>query len=45
MLVSVPLAQEELSQEGVQGLLLTTQFLATGTILLVEGTNEPFQNS
>ena len=42
MLISVPLAQEELSQEGVQGLLLTTEFLAAGTVLLVEGADKPF---
>lgn len=39
-----PLAQKELTQEGVQGLLLTSQLLASAGILLLQCAQEPLEN-
>jgi hypothetical protein len=39
----LPLAQEQLAQEGVQGLLLTTQLLTSAGILLLQRAQEPLQ--
>lgn len=43
-LVGKPLADEQLTQEGVERLLLTAQLLATAAVLLVEGCEEPFED-
>lgn len=42
--ITRPLADEQLSEERVQRLLLTTEFLATAAILLVQSGEEPFEN-
>lgn len=42
--VCEPFAYEELTQERVQRLLLTTQLLATTAVLLVESSEEPLED-
>lgn len=39
-----PLAQEQLTQEGVEGLLLATEFLVTRGVLLLESAQEPLED-
>lgn len=39
-----PLAQEQLAQEGVEGLLLTAELLVTRGVLLLEGAQEPLED-
>ena len=39
-----PLAQEQLTQERVEGLLLATELLVTRGVLLLEGAQEPLQD-
>lgn len=39
----LPLAQKQLSQKGVQGLLLTTQLLTSAGVLLFQCAQEPLQ--
>ena len=39
-----PLAQEQLTQERVEGLLLTTELFVTRGVLLLEGAQEPLQD-
>lgn len=39
-----PLADKEFTQEGIQRLLLTSKLLATAAILLVESSEEPFED-
>jgi hypothetical protein len=40
----LPLAQEQLAQEGVQGLLFATEFLTATRVLLLECADEPLQD-
>lgn len=42
--VILPLAQEQLAQERVQGLLLVAVLLAAGSVLLLQGGEEPLEN-
>lgn len=42
--VTIPLANKKLTEEGIQRLLLATQFFAAAAVLLTEGAEEPFQN-
>lgn len=42
--VTLPLSDEKLSQEGVQGLLLAAELLATAAVLLVKSTEEPLEH-
>lgn len=42
--VILPLAQEQLAEEGVQRLLLVAIFLAAGSILLFQGREEPLEH-
>lgn len=42
--VTLPLADEQLSQERVQRLLLATKLLATTAVLLVKSTEEPLED-
>lgn len=42
--VSKPLADEQLSQEGVQRLLLATELLTSAAVLLVQGGEEPLEH-
>lgn len=42
--ITFPLAKEQLTQERVQRLLLTSQLLATTTVLLVKSSKEPLQD-
>lgn len=42
--VVLPLSEEELSQEGVEGLLLISVLLTPAGILLLQGGKEPFQD-
>lgn len=39
-----PLAQEQLTQEGVEGLLLATEFLVTRGVLLLESAQKPLED-
>lgn len=39
-----PLAHEQLTQERVEGLLLTTELLVTRSVLLLESAQEPLEN-
>ena len=39
-----PLAQEQLAQEGVEGLLLATELLVARGVLLLEGAQEPLED-
>lgn len=39
-----PLAQEQLTQEGVEGLLLATELLVTRGVLLLKGAQEPLED-
>lgn len=39
-----PLAQEQLTQEGVEGLFLATELLVTRSVLLLERAQEPLQD-
>lgn len=40
----LPLAQEQFTQERIQGLLLTPQSIATTAVLLLERAEEPFRD-
>lgn len=42
--IALPFADEQLSQEGVQGLLLTAELLASAAVLLVESAEEPLEH-
>lgn len=39
-----PLAQEQLAEERVEGLLLATELLVTRGVLLLEGAQEPLED-
>ena len=43
-LVGQPLADKQLTQERVEGLLLTAQLLATAAVLLMQGGEEPLED-
>jgi hypothetical protein len=40
----IPLAQEQLTKEWVQGFLLGTKFLGARTVLLLESVQQPLQD-
>ena len=42
--VALPFSDEQLSQERVEGLLLTAKLFTTAAVLLVESTQEPLEN-
>lgn len=42
--ITLPLTNEQLTKEGVQRLLLATKLLTTTAVLLVQSSQEPFED-